>query len=253
MRTKVIGHPLVELPTAESTNATATELLRRSAVRHGAVVLAHEQTAGRGQRGRSWRSQPGRDLALSIVLEPAGLRAEDQFGLAKVAALAVHDTVCAHTTGPATIKWPNDVLIGRNKVAGILIACELTGELVRSAIVGIGLNVNSDGFEQDLAATSLMLELGGELERMAVLGTLCERFESRWEQWEQARQGGGTSLGRDYAERLHARGRWADLLLDERPIAARPLDVDPAGRLIVEHEDGRTAAYALERLRFAPR
>jgi len=253
LRTKVIGHPLVEFPTVESTNTMATGLLRRSAVRHGAVVLAHEQTAGRGQRGRSWRSQPGLDLALSIVLEPVGLRAEEQFGLAKVAALAVHDTVRAHVTGPVTIKWPNDLLIGRNKVAGILIACELTGDLVRSAIVGIGLNVNSDGFEQDLVATSLMIELGGELDRMAVLGSLCERFETRWEQWEQARQGGGASLDSDYAERLHARSRWASLVLDGQPITARPLDVDPAGRLIVEHEDGRTAAYALERLRFAPR
>lgn len=249
MRTTTIGHPLLELGSAGSTNEVAAELLERGEVGHGAVVWAHEQTAGRGQRGRTWSSEPGLDLTFSVVLKPRALRADAQFVLGKIAALAVWDVVRGHVPGEVRIKWPNDILVERRKVAGILIRSEVVGEWVQSAVVGIGLNVNSTGFPEELAATSLLLASGRMTDRNTLLEELCLRVEERWTAWQE----GGREPADEYSEQLWARGRWAHLVLDGAPVLARPMDVDASGRLIVEHEDGRVGTYGLERLRFAAR
>lgn len=247
--TSTIGEQFIELDTAPSTNKSAAELLRLSKLRHGAVILAHAQTAGSGQRGRSWLSEAGLDLTFSIVLRPTTLRADAQFVLSKLAALAVHDTVKAHVSAEVRVKWPNDVLVDRRKVAGILIQNELQGERVAWSIVGIGLNVNSTRFDEALAATSLALENGGTLDRMLLLVELCNRLGELWEDFEAGR----TPWQAAYTERLWSRGRWADMLLDGAPVQLRPMDVDGHGRLLVEHPGGEVVAHGLDRLRFAPR
>jgi len=249
LRTAIMGQQLVELDRVDSTNKHAAELLSLSKLRHGAVILANEQTAGRGQRGRSWRSSAGLDLTFSLVVRPTGLRAEDQFLLSKLAALAVHDVVRDRVSGDVRIKWPNDILIERAKVAGILIQNELAGERINWSIIGIGLNVNSTDLEADLGATSLSLSTGLVHDRNAVLQDLCQRFEERWQRWE----GGDTGWSTSYTDRLWSRGRWAAATLDDNPLMIRPMDVDERGRLIVELEQGQVSAFGLDRLRFAPR
>lgn len=243
-----IGAPILAFDSLESTNKTAAELIGLSKVQHGAVIMASEQTAGRGQRGRSWDTQPGLDLAASIVLQPKDLRAEDQFVLSKLVALAVADVVGPMVQEKVGVKWPNDVLVGRRKIAGILIENELMGERVVNSIVGIGINVNSSGFPEDLMATSLLMERGGAVQVKEVLDRLCQALESRWQAFAT-----GVLPAKDYVHALWARGRWVELYLDGAPIKARPMDVDRHGRLIVEKEGGEVMAYGLDRLRFAPR
>lgn len=245
----MIGKELIELGSVDSTNKEAAELLALSQAVHGTVILAHRQTDGRGQRGRSWTSSAGLDLTLSIVLMPRKLKASEQFGLAKVAALAVQEVVQARVRNETRIKWPNDVLVDRRKIAGILIKNEVLGGLVQNAIVGIGLNVNSKELDEAYLPTSLLLETGKEHDRKALLDVLLETFERRWEQWEQ----GDPAIATDYSALLWAKGRWSPFELDGKPITARPVDVDADGRLIVETQDGVVAAYGLERLRSAAR
>jgi BirA family transcriptional regulator, biotin operon repressor / biotin---[acetyl-CoA-carboxylase] ligase len=244
-----MGQQLVELDRVDSTNKHAAELLALSKLRHGAVILAHDQTAGRGQRGRSWRSVAGLDLTFSLVVRPAALRADEQFVLSKLAALAVHDVVRERVAGEVRIKWPNDILIERAKVAGILIQNELAGERVNWSIIGIGLNVNSTDHEAELHATSLGLATGRPHDRHALLQDLCARFEELWLRWE----GGDGNWSQAYTERLWSKGRWAAVTLDDKPLMVRPMEVDRQGRLIVETEEGQVGAYGLDRLRFAPR
>ncbi|MBK8341730.1 MAG: biotin--[acetyl-CoA-carboxylase] ligase [Flavobacteriales bacterium] len=105
----------------DSTNKHAAELVRLTEVQHGTVILAHVQTEGRGQRGHVWQSEPGQDLTFSVVLRPENFLAGDQFLLAQCAALAVWDTVAGQRVAEVRVKWPNDVLAGIHKVAGILI------------------------------------------------------------------------------------------------------------------------------------
>jgi BirA family biotin operon repressor/biotin-[acetyl-CoA-carboxylase] ligase len=244
-----IGERLIEFDVVESTNKTAADLIGLSQAPHGTVIVAREQTQGRGQRGRQWTSVPGEDLTLSIVLQPQGLRAEEQFILSKLSALAVRDTVGTYLPLGVRVKWPNDVLVERRKVAGILIDCDLVGDRVRHAVVGVGLNVNGMDLPEELAATSLRQEMGAMLGLEQVRATLIDHFRQRYAQWEA----GGAGLDQDYAVALWAAGRWADMVLDGTPVALRPMDVDRHGRLLVEHDDGRVAAYGLDRLRFAAR
>ncbi len=248
-----IGERIIAVRSVDSTNKMAAELLAAQGSAHGTVILAHEQTAGRGRRGRRWASAPGLDIALSVVLKPAALAAADQFGLAKLTALAVADTVreALGTAGDGVaVKWPNDVLVGRRKVAGILIECELAGDRVRHAIVGIGLNVNSVDLPEELLATSLRTAAGGRMhDRDAVVHRLLAAMERRYAQWLHVPAG----LDADYTAALWARGRWAPMWLDGAAVDRRPVDVDPHGRLLVEDPEGRVAAYGLDRLRFAAR
>lgn len=248
-----IGDRIMEVDRADSTNKLAAELIATAGSAHGTVILAHEQTAGRGQRGRTWQSAPGLDLTFSVILRPQELPAMAQFGLAKLTALAVRDTVVEVLRAgaePITVKWPNDVLVGRRKVAGILIECDLLGDRVRHAVVGIGLNVNSTDLPEELVATSLRMASGGHLhERRAVLRTLLAALDHRYTQWATE----PAATDHDYAGALWGRGRWTPMWVDGQEAMCRPMDVDPQGRLLVEEADGRVRAYGLDRLRFGAR
>lgn len=256
MRTRIIGQEFIELATVDSTNKYAAELLAERKAAHGTVILAHEQTVGRGQRGRIWRTAPRLDIATSVVLLPIGLVAHKQFVLSKIAALAVHDVVAeamlvsvGRSADRVRIKWPNDVLVDRRKVAGILISNEVVGGQVTSSVLGIGINVNSSDLDADFNATSLRMETGIELDRMRIVEHLCQRLEH----WLDIYSSGPQLITLKYTELLWHKGRFTDFELDGLPFSARPMDVDPEGRLMVEDENGAVKAYGLERLRFGSR
>jgi BirA family biotin operon repressor/biotin-[acetyl-CoA-carboxylase] ligase len=256
MRTKVIGQEFITLGSVDSTNKHAAELLAQGKLSHGAVILADEQTAGRGQRGRIWRSGSGLDLTASVLLHFDHLKASEQFVLAKIVSLAVHDVVSAamkmavdRGSELTRIKWPNDVLIDRRKVSGILIKNDVVGGLVMNSIVGIGINVNSGDLDAEFNATSLRMETGMEHDRLALLEHLCQRLEHHLGSW----QNDTDSLGRAYTSLLWGRGRYTAFELDGQPFSARPMDVDEDGRLLVEDEEGKVRVFGYDRLRFAPR
>ena len=249
LKSSSFGDHLLTFEELDSTNKTAAELLSLSKADHGTVILANSQRDGRGQRGASWTSSAGQDITLSLILKPKALRADAQFALSKMTALAVSDTVRAYVNEEVRIKWPNDILIDRKKISGILIKNEIVGELVMASIIGVGLNVNNTHLDPDHVATSLALETGKKFDRMQVTRHLLDRFQHWWDKWNGAREEGLVS----YSDRLWTRGRWVDMTLDGEPIKARTMDVDEHGKLIIEREDGSVVAYGLDRLRFAKR
>lgn len=256
MATRLSGHPLIELDSVDSTNKYAADRLHLPELQHGTVILADEQTMGRGQRERTWVSAKGLDLTFSLVLRPQGLKAAGQFALAKVVALAVHDSVVEALrtarglgVGAVHIKWPNDVLIGDRKVAGILIQNELAGERITASVVGVGLNVNSTELHQGLGSTSLRNEVGHPLDRAQVLNDVLARFDH----WSEVSQLDPAAVDRAYADALWGRGRPMAVELDGASLIATPVDVDGHGRLRLRMPDGSEQAFGLDRLRFAPR
>jgi BirA family biotin operon repressor/biotin-[acetyl-CoA-carboxylase] ligase len=253
MQAQTIGGRVIELDSVDSTNNYAAERLGLPEMEHGTVILAQEQTAGRGQRGRTWISAKGLDLTFSLVLRPESLKATSQFVLSKVAALALHDVVAEALKasaglggGEVRIKWPNDILIGDRKVAGILIQNELAGERVVSSVVGIGLNVNSSDLHAGLLSTSLRAELGHPLERSELLELFLARFAHYWSLAADERE----RLDRAYRGWLWGRDRVMPLELDGSDWKGVPVDVDELGRLLVRDPLGRVQAYGLDRLRF---
>lgn len=159
----------------------------------GSVLTARRQTAGRGQRGNRWESDPGVNLMFSLVLEPTHVLVEEQFRISEMAALAASDAVRASTGGRVAcgVKWPNDLYVGDRKIGGILIEHTLQSEFLSRSVVGIGINVGQRVFDPSLPnPTSIANELSADYlacpspER--VLEAFCEAFERRYEQEEAA-------------------------------------------------------------------
>jgi BirA family biotin operon repressor/biotin-[acetyl-CoA-carboxylase] ligase len=160
-----------------STMDLAVEAVSQQAP-HGLVIGADMQTAGRGRRGHTWHSPAGRGLYFSIVLRPSAAATLPLVTLA--AGVGVHEGIRAATGLAAELKWPNDVNIGRHKLAGILAEGVAIGTPGQAVIVGVGLNVQPAAFPQDVAAraTSLEGELGRAVDRGVVF---AEVLRGMWD------------------------------------------------------------------------
>jgi len=153
-----IGRKMIHLESVDSTNNYTANLVKSEGLSSGTVILADEQIAGRGQRGSEWLVEPGKNLTFSTYLEVANLSVENQFDLSKVVALSICHFLKKAGIG-GEIKWPNDILVNGNKIAGVLIENILSGGGKLRSIVGIGINVNQTRFGK-FTATSMQNELG---------------------------------------------------------------------------------------------
>jgi BirA family biotin operon repressor/biotin-[acetyl-CoA-carboxylase] ligase len=219
------GTPYLYEVVCESTQL----LLLGSGLPEGAVAVADHQTGGRGRLGRSWTEPPASSLLVSVLLQPPAERTLPQLSL--VAALATAEAVEGATGLAAQIKWPNDVMLNRRKVGGII--SEVTDGTV---VVGIGLNVNQTRDQLPLAAPtepgSLRSLTGSTYDRAALLGSLLTRLERAYEVW---REYGMDGVYGELGARDFLRGR--RVTVDGEPATAVQITRD--GRLEVatdEHE-----------------
>ncbi|MDD4321247.1 MAG: biotin--[acetyl-CoA-carboxylase] ligase [Acidaminococcaceae bacterium] len=177
----IIGKPLIYYEVLDSTNLKAQELAEKGA-QEGTIVQADRQSAGKGRLGRKWESPPGSGLWFTIILRP---KIDPEYGAqATLLSAVVLVEVLEKITGiKATIKWPNDILVGRKKICGILSEMHFNEEAINYMIIGIGLNVNMDqkDFTETLEdiATSVYLESGKKFAG----NTLLEAFRVSLEKW----------------------------------------------------------------------
>jgi BirA family biotin operon repressor/biotin-[acetyl-CoA-carboxylase] ligase len=179
---QIIGQSIIHLPTVDSTNDYAQQLLAKSNPIDGTVIVSDFQTHGKGQRHKIWQSARNVNLLMSIILYPANLTASNQFYLSMTIALAVTSYLqTILDPKKLRIKWPNDLYFETEKIGGILIQNNLRGSRVDSSVVGIGLNINQSEFDPDLPnPTSIMLKTGNhhDLEKMKpdLLATLDQYY-----------------------------------------------------------------------------
>lgn len=126
-------------------------LIREGLAKHGMAVAALEQTAGKGQRGKAWDAQPGKNIALSIIVKTDLLKAEQQFCLSMAVALAAYDFIKKYVRTGLSIKWPNDLYWRDRKAGGILIENVFNGGKWKWAVAGVGININQTSFNRSLA------------------------------------------------------------------------------------------------------
>jgi BirA family transcriptional regulator, biotin operon repressor / biotin---[acetyl-CoA-carboxylase] ligase len=173
-----LGLPLTVLPVATSTNDLALEAAR-SGAEHGSAFVAEEQTRGRGRRGRSWVSPPGENLTFSVLLRTR-IAPDRASGITLVAGLAVREAVAARVEQPVSVKWPNDVMCRKQKLAGILVESLARGHELAAIVVGIGINVGLELPEAlESSATSLGLLGARELDRELLLVDVLAALEPR--------------------------------------------------------------------------
>lgn len=229
-----LGRELLCHEQVDSTNLLARELAR-SGAEHGTVVSAESQTRGRGRLGRSWVSPPNKNLYLSVIL-----RAElppdrlPQIGL--IAGVAACDTV--REWQKATLKWPNDVLVGGRKVCGILAETEGSGGR-QAVILGIGVNVNAaaDDFPEELRdkAGSLLLAGGRPVDRAQVAGRLLSHLETWYEIWVQR---GFAPIAAAWRERSGLIGQMIHVAEPGKDVAGQVVGLDDDGSLRIRLPSG---------------
>lgn len=174
-----LGCHRIALVECASTNDEAARLARAGA-RHGTIVIAESQTAGRGRDGRTWQSPPGLGLYLSAVVRPP-LPLVDVPPMTLAIGVALCDAARAFGA-PAMLKWPNDVLAGGKKLAGVLVEAQSQGSKLDAVIVGIGVNLGTSGggelpSQVSTTATTLEAAAGTTVDRDKFLGTLLEHVE----------------------------------------------------------------------------
>ena len=179
MKQVLFGKEIIHLSSVESTNNFAAKLLSDNLCQNGAVIMADEQTHGKGQRGNTWLSESGKNLLVSFVFKPDNLSVEKQTSLTWSTSLSLLETLRKFNI-EAQIKWPNDLLVGGKKIAGILIENQLQGNRINCSIIGIGLNINQTSFSE-LNATSLLLETNKKCEPRTFLKLLANEMNDKFD------------------------------------------------------------------------
>lgn len=201
-----IGHGFIELKSVDSTNNYAMARAVEGAFSHGTLVFAHDQWAGKGQRGRQWTSRPGENIILSAVLEPVALPLTAAFSLSVAVALACHDLL-SHYAGPdaTSIKWPNDLYWNDRKAGGILIENHIKGDRWLFAIAGMGININQVEFPPEARNPVSLRQITGEtfdsLQLARELGVFLDK------RYRELETGAAAEQLRQYNERLYGLGR----------------------------------------------
>jgi len=234
LETHFIGQRVIYCPSLTSAMEVARLEAQRGAA-EGTVIVAGEQTVGRGRVNRVWLSPEG-NVALSVILYPSLAYLPY---LIMMASLAVVHSIEAVTGLESQIKWPNDVLINGKKVCGILIESDLRGSAVDCAVIGIGINVNlglCDFPEIQLTATSISDELGRDVSRLSIIRSLLVDMERRY----LAIQAGG-SIYEEWRDSLVTLGRKVRVKSEETIYEGVAESVARDGSLLLRRPDGSLA------------
>ncbi|MEJ7780040.1 MAG: biotin--[acetyl-CoA-carboxylase] ligase [Daejeonella sp.] len=232
-----VGQNLIKLKEVASTNTFLKDALSKSTpLMDGTVIMAENQFAGRGQTNNKWLSEPGQNLTFSVLLNPSFLQIDKQFDLNKAISLALNDVLRNYAGNQALIKWPNDCYIGNNKTGGMLIENMVSGNSIRHAIIGIGLNVNQTDFPAPFRnVTSLKQVLHKNYDLNILLGEICSSVEARY---LQLKAGLFKKLTAEYTERLYLLNQWSVFNVNQGFLRGKITGVSPSGQLELMTADG---------------
>src|ERR1700693_5850491 len=240
LRGILFGKRIYHFFKTDSTNRVALEL-GHAGEPEGAVVLAEEQTAGRGRAGHTWHSERATGIYATLLLRPHLAPVQAPL-LTMMAGLSAHAAIQAQTGLNVDLKWPNDLLIRGKKVGGILTEMHAEPSQIRFVIVGIGLNVNQERFPGGLsnAATSLRVESGKAQSRMELLVRLLREFEADYGKF--LRDGVASVVARFESASSYAKGKRVRVSNGVESYTGTTAGLGPEGLLQVEREDGRVLA-----------
>lgn len=246
----------INLPTVDSTNSFVREMLAEegtgrvvsaSSLPGFTLVVADDQTKGRGQQGNSWETERGKNLTFSLLCHPDFVPAYRQFLLSECMAMAVRDALAEQVEG-VEVKWPNDIYVGDKKISGTLIECDLVGKNIANCIIGVGININQTVFRSDAPnPTSLQLLTGKEHDREAVLASLLSHFQTYYEWLAEGKE---EEVQQTYWQHLYRREgmhRYHDVRGD---FMAEIAEVEPTGHLCLRFEDGNVVRYEFKEVQF---
>ena len=236
LRGSLFGKRIYHFFKVDSTNRVALEL-GHAGEEEGAVVLAEEQTGGRGRAGRTWHSERAAGIYVTLLLRPKLAPVQAPL-LTMMAGLSAHAAIQAQTQLGVDLKWPNDLLVGGKKLGGILTEMHAEPGQVRFVIVGIGLNVNQEKFPAELsaAATSLRIESSRAQSRMELLVRLLREFESDYNRFLS--EGPESVTQRFAGVSSYAQGKRVRVINGKETFTGTTAGVGPEGLLQVKRDNG---------------
>jgi BirA family biotin operon repressor/biotin-[acetyl-CoA-carboxylase] ligase len=243
----IIGSNLLFVKNLPSTNTYAASLLKDNRLPEGTVIYTNYQSSGRGQQGNKWESEDNKNLLISIVLFPSMIIPEEQFYLSMAVSLGVCDFLDRYTSS-VSIKWPNDIYVNNDKIAGILIENSIMGSLIEHTIAGIGVNINQSKFLSNAPnPVSIFILTGNQYDLTECLSQLVSDLDKRY---KSLISGDYALIKAHYLSRLYRNGHWFKYQDMNGIFTGRVVNVSDTGRLQVEKEDGIIDEYSFKEIDF---
>jgi len=248
----LIGHQHIRLKRVHSTNKYAVDIISKSKPIEGTVISASFQYDGRGQIGRYWESEEGKNITCSTILRPKFLMAHDQFQLNMAVSLAILDFIehfISDKKHKVQIKWPNDIYVNDEKIAGILIQNALVGKFINSSVIGTGININQVSFSDKTPnPTSLAKILNFEVDIEMAIQWLFRFLTKRY---LQLSSGLVEAIRNEFLENLYRKETWANFEDENGSIfSGKIIGVDEIGQLVIELRNGTNKSFAFREVKF---
>jgi len=232
--TLFVGQNLIKLSAVDSTNNFLKNLVSKSEpLPEGTVIMADDQFAGRGQQESTWHAEPGKNLTISILLKPNFLPLSKQFLLNMAVSIAINNALANYLGSDVCIKWPNDIYYLDKKLGGVLIENTILGGAIKTAVIGIGINVNQQKFDETILnkATSMQQILQEDVNLRQLLIEICSQIEYLY---LRLKSGDYTFLRTAYVDKLYLLDKPSHFKKDGRVFEGTITGVLDSGMLKVD-------------------
>lgn len=238
------------IESVESTNQLANDLINQSGLQEGTVIWADEQIHGKGHAGNSWESEKGKNLTFSLVLKPVFIPPAEQFIITKMISVAIRKVVLKFLPQEAVkIKWPNDIYIIDDKVAGILIQNILKGNEIEYTVIGIGLNINQEKFNSDAPNPVSLIHYSGEVFSVEdILSKMLVEIGAIYDQ--SASKSYLDDLDEAYLENLYRYKQLSNFRQGKKIFKATLEGIGEYGRLKLKGEDDKISLFEFKEVEF---
>jgi BirA family biotin operon repressor/biotin-[acetyl-CoA-carboxylase] ligase len=243
----VIGSKIIYHANVSSTNDLAAELINKGSAYEGIVISAAYQSGGRGQRNNTWISDPFMNLIMSVILMPESILPEQQFYISKIVSLAITDTL-QNFSDQFSIKWPNDIYHGSDKIAGILIENIIVGDRITSSIAGIGLNINQKKFPASIPNPISLIQISKEKHNVQlILEEVCRNLQIRY---SSLKDGNYAEIDNSYEGLLYHKDDEMEFRTADGTLKGKIKGVNKSGQLIIEPGEGANREFSFKEIEF---
>jgi BirA family biotin operon repressor/biotin-[acetyl-CoA-carboxylase] ligase len=243
----IIGSAHYYYENLPSTNSYAASLLRDKNMPEGSIIYTNYQSAGRGQAGNKWESEENKNLLISIILYPTTINPANQFQLSMMISLGICDFLHRYTEAIA-IKWPNDIYVNDDKIAGILIENSIMGDIIEHSIAGIGININQVKFLSDAPNPVSLVNLTGvQYDLHTCLSQLTSDLDKRY---KYLISGDSEKIKGDYISLLYRHNQWCKFRDVNGMFNGCISDVSNSGRLRIRLQNGTVNEYSFNEIEF---
>jgi BirA family biotin operon repressor/biotin-[acetyl-CoA-carboxylase] ligase len=243
----IIGSNLLFFENLPSTNTYTADLLKKGSLQEGTIVFTNYQSAGRGYSKNRWENEDGKNLLISIVLIPSFINPEDQFQISMTISLGICDFLMRYIHD-CSIKWPNDIYVNNDKIAGIIIESSVSGNQIESTVAGIGLNINQEKFISNAPnPVSLTLLTGRSYDLISCINQLATDIDKRY---KQLIAGNSEEIKKEYVSKLYRLNEWCEFRDNKEIYTGRVLTIGEYGRIKIEKQNGEINSYSFKEIEF---